>query len=61
MSRVGQNPVMVPSGVDVQIAGQVLTVKGKMGELSAKLANEVEVTREDDKLIVRPRNGHQAR
>ena len=56
MSRVGQNPVMVPSGVDVQIAGQVLTVKGKMGELSAKLANEVEVTREDDKLIVRPRN-----
>lgn len=56
MSRVGQNPVMVPSGVDVQIAGQVLTVKGKMGELTAKLANEVEVTREDDKLIVRPRN-----
>ena len=56
MSRVGQMPVTVPDGVDVQIAGQHVTAKGKLGELSLTLAAEVELTRDDDKLVVTPRN-----
>ena len=34
MSRIGRLPVPVPSGVDVQIDGQRIVVKGPKGELS---------------------------
>ena len=33
MSRVGKNPVSIPSGVEVSFADGILTAKGKMGEL----------------------------
>ncbi len=56
MSRVGQLPIEVPSGVDVTIEGRDVTVKGKLGELSLTLVEDVEIAREDDKLIVSPRN-----
>ena len=56
MSRVGQMPVEVPSGVEVSIDGRNVTAKGKLGELSLTLVDEVDLTREDDKLIVSPRN-----
>jgi large subunit ribosomal protein L6 len=55
MSRIGQNPVTVPSDVKVDIAGQSVTAKGKLGELSLTLVDEVEITREEDKLWVKPR------
>lgn len=55
MSRVGKYPVEVPEGVDVQIAGQVLTAKGKLGELTRSFPDEVEFSLEDSKLWVRPR------
>ena len=55
MSRVGQLPVTVPSGVDVQIAGQSVTAKGQLGQLSLTLVDEVEISREDDKIWVKPR------
>lgn len=55
MSRIGQNPVDVPSDVTVDIAGQLVTAKGKLGELSLTLVDEVEITRADDKLWVKPR------
>jgi large subunit ribosomal protein L6 len=53
---VGQIPVEVPSGVEVNIDGRNVTAKGKLGELSLTLVDEVDLTREDDKLIVSPRN-----
>ena len=56
MSRIGQNPVNVPSDVTVDIAGQIVTAKGKLGELCLTLADEVEITREDDKLWFKPRS-----
>ncbi len=31
MSRIGKNPVAVPSGVDVQLTGRTLTAKGGLG------------------------------
>ncbi|MDU3395401.1 MAG: 50S ribosomal protein L6 [Klebsiella oxytoca] len=34
MSRVAKAPVVVPAGVDVKINGQVITIKGKNGELT---------------------------
>jgi large subunit ribosomal protein L6 len=56
MSRVGQLPVEVPTGVEVKIDGRHVTAKGKLGELSLTLVDEVDLTREDDKLVVSPRN-----
>ena len=55
MSRVGQLPVGVPSGVEVQIAGREVTAKGKLGQLSLTLTDDVELIRENDNLIVKPR------
>tara|TARA_R110000787_G_scaffold116446_5_gene226706 strand:+ start:388 stop:891 length:504 start_codon:yes stop_codon:yes gene_type:complete len=52
----------VPEGVTVDIAGQLVTAKGKLGELSVNLGDDVEVTREDNLLVVKPRgNSKQAR
>jgi len=62
MSRIGQNPVTVPSDVTVDIAGQLVTAKGKLGELSVNLVDDVEISREDDKLLIKPRgNSKRAR
>jgi large subunit ribosomal protein L6 len=54
MSRVGKHPVEIPSGVDVVLAGQAVTVKGKLGELSATLPSDVEVSIDDGKVWVKP-------
>ncbi len=56
MSRIGQNPVTVPSDVNVEIVGQLVTAKGKLGQLSLTLVDDVGIAREDDRLVVKPRN-----
>ena len=55
MSRIGRHPVPVPDGVEVVVAGQLVTVKGKLGELSQSLVEDVEVSRDDDGIRVMPR------
>ncbi|HEX4112442.1 MAG TPA: 50S ribosomal protein L6 [Stellaceae bacterium] len=56
MSRVGKNPVVIPQGVQVAIADQKLTAKGKLGALEMPLSGEVETTVADGKVTVRPRS-----
>ena len=56
MSRIGKHPVTVPSGVDVVVNGQLVSVKGKLGELSSTLPNEVAVGLEDGAVSVKPRD-----
>ena len=56
MSRIGKHPVTVPSGVEVQLADSDVTVKGSKGVLSMTFVKDVIVTREDDKIWVKPRN-----
>ena len=34
MSRIGNNPVVIPEGVTVDVKDNVVTVKGKLGELT---------------------------
>ena len=48
MSRIGKLPVPVPSGVDVTIDGQTVTVKGPKGTLSHTVAEPITVDRGDD-------------
>lgn len=55
MSRIGKQPVKLPAGVSVEIAGQSITVKGQKGSLAAKLAPEVAVAQTDGQVTVSPR------
>ena len=52
MSRIGKQPVPVPSGVDVTIDGQNLAVKGPKGALALTVAEPITVSRSDDGAIV---------
>lgn len=46
MSRIGKNPVIVPDGVTVEISGQTVKVKGKLGEVSLVVHEAVGVKME---------------
>lgn len=57
MSRVAKNPVKLPAGVEIRIAGQQLSVKGAKGALELNIHSSVEVTQESDELRFAARNG----
>jgi len=44
MSRIGKKPVQIPSGVDVKVAGSVVSVKGPLGKLDWTLVPGIGVT-----------------
>jgi large subunit ribosomal protein L6 len=48
MSRIGKLPITVPSGVDVNIDGQAVSVKGPKGALSLNLAEPIIIEKADD-------------
>ena len=52
MSRIGQAPIPVPTGVDVTIDGQDITVKGPKGTLSRTIASTITVSKDDGALSV---------
>jgi len=51
MSRIGKSPIAIPEGVTVEITDNVITVKGKLGELSQEYS-EVEIKQEDGTINV---------
>ena len=55
MSRVANNPISVPSGVEINIAGQTVTVKGGKGSLSHDIHPAVEISHEDNVLKFSPK------
>jgi large subunit ribosomal protein L6 len=56
MSRIGKNPVVVPSGVTVNVSGQQVSAKGQLGELSVVLVDEVLAELEGDTVVIKPRD-----
>lgn len=52
MSRIGKMPIAIPSGVDVQLSGNVIRVKGPKGSLERELHPEMQVTVEDGQIVV---------
>jgi len=48
MSRIGKLPIAVPSGVDVTIEGQQISVKGPKGTLAHIIAEPITVERAED-------------
>ncbi|WP_434457822.1 50S ribosomal protein L6 [Stutzerimonas urumqiensis] len=59
MSRVAKNPVKLPAGVEVSLAGQQLSVKGSKGALELNVHPSVEVVQESGELRFAARNGDQ--
>ncbi|WP_228234953.1 50S ribosomal protein L6 [Allomuricauda sp. M10] len=61
MSRIGNNPITLPAGVTVEVKDSIVTVKGKLGELSQEFS-EVEVNVEDGSVsVVRPSDSKEHR
>jgi large subunit ribosomal protein L6 len=56
MSRVGKYPVEIPAGVQVAIAGGMLTATGRLGELKLPLTEHVKATVDGNKVSVAPNN-----
>ena len=56
MSRIGKNPVTIPGGVEVSMAGNILTAKGKMGELTLETASDIEISVDDGVVSITPTN-----
>ena len=52
MSRIGKQPVEIPTGVDVHVDGSRVTVKGPRGELAQTFHPEIRVFREDGTIRV---------
>ncbi|MEY2641561.1 MAG: ribosomal protein [Actinomycetota bacterium] len=62
MSRIGKAPVVVPSGVDVNISGATISVKGPKGTLTRTLAGGITVRKDEGALVVeRPDETRQSR
>lgn len=65
MSRIGKNPIVIPSGVSVKIESNVVVVEGKLGKLSQKFSdvsivvdgNNVVVSRSSDAKDHRAKHG----
>lgn len=48
MSRIGNNPITIPEGVTATLNGEVITVKGKLGELTQEIDASISVTIADN-------------
>jgi large subunit ribosomal protein L6 len=62
VSRIGKQPIPVPSGVDVKIDGSTVTVKGPKGELTQTFTDLLAIELKDGELVVtRPDDSRTAR
>jgi large subunit ribosomal protein L6 len=55
MSRIGKQPVALPSGVSATVSGQTLEVKGPKGTRSFTATDDIEIKLEDNVVHVKPR------
>jgi large subunit ribosomal protein L6 len=54
MSRIGKNPVTIPQGVTVTLAGRALSVKGSLGELNWDIPHNIKGTVTDSEITFEP-------
>ncbi len=52
MSRIGKQPVPIPSGVEVKVGGQQVEIKGPKGALQIKVLPGISVAVEDGQIVV---------
>jgi len=53
MSRVGSKPITIPAGVDVKVEGQLVKVKGKLGQLERRVHPSLQVAMADGAGVVK--------
>jgi large subunit ribosomal protein L6 len=53
MSRIGKQPIPVPSGVDVTIEPELVRVKGPKGELQERVSRDIQIEQEDGQILVK--------
>lgn len=56
MSRIGKQPIEAPSGVEMKVSGQEVSVKGPKGTRSFMVPADVSVVLDDGKIVVAPAN-----
>ncbi len=59
MSRIGNNPIVLPQGVEVTLSDDMVAVKGPKGALEMPLHKSIKVEQEDGKLIIKRKRGNQ--
>ncbi|MDD5677815.1 MAG: 50S ribosomal protein L6 [Kiritimatiellae bacterium] len=55
MSRVGQKPIPIPAGVDVNLNGKILSVKGPKGTLTREIPEAFEIRMEPGLVAIKPK------
>jgi len=55
MSRIGKQPVPIPSGVKVEIKGTHIKVQGKKGNLERDIRPEIAIAQEENTLVFSPK------
>ena len=53
MSRIGKQPIPVPSGVTISIEPERVTVNGPRGELSERVNRDMQIEQTDDQVVVK--------
>ena len=56
MSRIGNRKIEIPTGVTVTVDGNTVTVKGPKGELTNTFNKEIEISVEDNSVVVKRPN-----
>ncbi len=56
MSRIGKQPIAIPSGVEIKVAGSTVSVKGPLGKLDWSLAAGITVSVEKGQVLVNRAN-----
>jgi len=54
MSRIGKNPISIPAGVTVEVSETVITVKGKLGQLTQSFEDVTVKVEEGQVIVERP-------
>ena len=52
MSRIGKNPVSITQGVEVNVNDNMITVKGKLGELTQEISEGISISIEEGTIIL---------
>ncbi len=55
MSRVGQMPIPIPTGVEVKLAGKILSVKGPKGTLTREIPDVFEMSLKPGSVAIKPK------
>jgi large subunit ribosomal protein L6 len=62
MSRIGNKPIQIPTGVDVKVAGPIVSIKGPLGKLDWSLTAGIGVSVKDGQVVVnRPNDDRNVR